>query len=266
MGTTLRYRTVFLSDLHLGSGTALADQATDFLKHVECSTLYLVGDILDMWRLRARWHWPESHHRFVRRVLKMAASGVRVVFIPGNHDDAARAYQGLNFGGIELRNEAVHQTATGRRLLVIHGDEADLVVRSFPLLSALGGAAYDRLVTLNRWYNAYRCWRGLPYWSLSKTLKLKVKSACTHVARFEQALEKMAADRHLDGVVCGHIHKPEIRHGKVDYFNCGDWVETGSALVEHDDGEMQVIDGIAMVRALRGAVEVSDQPAVAQAL
>lgn len=251
MSLRLPYRTVFLSDVHLGSGTAMAEQAADFLKHVECETLYLVGDIIDMWRLKARWRWPDCHHRFARRVLKMAQKGTKVVYIPGNHDDAARDYEGLNFGGIVIQREAVHVTADGRRLLIVHGDEADLVVRNYQLLSTIGGAAYDHLVVINRWYNAYRRFRGKPYWSLSKWLKLKVKSACTHVARFEETLEGMALDRGLDGVVCGHIHKPEIRRGKVDYFNCGDWVETGSALVEHDDGQMQIVNGVAMVEQLR---------------
>ncbi len=251
MSLKLRYRTLFLSDIHLGSGTAMADQATDFLKHIECETLYLVGDIVDMWRLRSRWRWPECHHRFVRRILKMAQKGTNVIFIPGNHDDAAREYVGLNFGGIVIQREAVHVTADGRRLLIIHGDEADLVVRNYQLLSAIGGAAYDHLVVINRWYNAWRSFRGKPYWSLSKYLKLKVKSACTHVARFEETLEKMAIERGLDGVVCGHIHKAEIRRGKVDYFNCGDWVETGSVLVEDADGQIQIIDGVAMVERLR---------------
>lgn len=216
MAKHITCRTVFMSDLHLGSGIARADDATEFLKRVECDTLYLVGDILDMWRLRSRWHWPADHHRFILRVLKMASKGVRVVFIPGNHDDAARDYAGLNIGGIEVRREDIHTTASGRRLLVIHGDEADLVVRQFPLVSAIGGAAYDRLVIVNRWFNAYRRLRGKPYWSLSKFIKLKVKSACTHIARFEEALESMAEGRGLDGVVCGHIHKAEIRRGKID--------------------------------------------------
>ncbi|MGD9688678.1 MAG: UDP-2,3-diacylglucosamine diphosphatase [Phycisphaerales bacterium] len=250
----LTYRSVFLSDLHLGSGTSMAEQAADFLKAVECDTLYLVGDIVDMWRLKSRWRWPDCHHRFARRVLKMAQKGTRVVYIPGNHDDAARQYEGLNFGGIVLQREAIHTTADRQRLLVMHGDEVDLIVKHARLLSVIGGAAYDRLVHVSRWYNRYRRLRGKPYWSLSHAIKLKVKSACKHIARFESAIEKIARERGVDGVVCGHIHKAEIRRGASglpDYFNCGDWVESGTALVEHDDGTMQIVDGIALVERQR---------------
>jgi len=264
MGIKLSYRSVFISDLHLGSGTSMAAQAADFLKHVECQHLYLVGDIVDMWRLRSRWRWPECHHRFIRRVLKMVQQGTHVTFVPGNHDDSAREYDGLNFGGIVVRREAEHLTADNRRLLVIHGDEADLVVRNYQLLSSIGGAIYDHLVVANRWYNHYRRLRGKPYWSMSKAIKMKVKSACTHVSRFEDTLERIATDRGFDGVVCGHIHKPEIRRGTVDYFNCGDWVETGSALVEDFDGQMQIIDGVAMVEHLEASpvpVDAAPTPA-----
>lgn len=251
----LPYRAVFISDVHLGSGTALAEQAADFLKGVECETLYLVGDILDMWRLKARWRWPQCHHRFTRRVLKMAQQGTRVVYIPGNHDDAAREYEGLNFGGILVQREAIHTTADGRRLLVIHGDEVDLVVRHARLLSMVGGAAYDRLVVISRLYNRWRHFRGLPQWSLSQAIKLKVKSACQHIARIEHAIEDIARNRGADGVVCGHIHKAEVRRAQapdgVDYFNCGDWVESGTALVEHDDGTMRIIDGLAAIAQRR---------------
>ncbi len=266
---TVPYRSVFISDLHLGSGTALAGPATAFLKSIECETLYLVGDILDMWRLKSRWRWPECHHRFARRVLKMAQNGTKVVYIPGNHDDAARQYEGLNFGGITVQGEAIHTTAVGRRLLVIHGDEVDSVVNHARLLSMIGGAAYDRLVHVSRWYNRWRQFRRLPYWSMSQAIKLKVKTACQHIAKFESAVEKIARERGADGIVCGHIHKAEIRRGDadgrggIDYFNCGDWVESGTALVEHDDGTMQIVDGLAMVERQRelmgdGAIEVDD--------
>jgi UDP-2,3-diacylglucosamine pyrophosphatase LpxH len=264
MSIKLSYRSVFISDLHLGSGTAMAAQAAAFLKHVECENLYLVGDIVDMWRLRSRWRWPECHHQFVRRVLKMVQRGTKVTFVPGNHDDSAREYDGLNFGGIVVRREAEHLTADNRRLLVIHGDEADLVVRNYQLLSSIGGAIYDHLVVVNRWYNHYRRLRGKPYWSMSKAIKMKVKSACTHVSRFEDTLERIATDRGFDGVVCGHIHKPEIRRGTVDYFNCGDWVETGSALVEDFDGQMQIIDGVAMVEDLEASPSATADDALTQ--
>ncbi len=254
-----RFRTVFVSDLHLGCSECRADEVADFLKFVQCDTLYLVGDIIDMWRLRRRWHWPEANNRVVRRILKMARNGTRVVLIPGNHDDSARAYAGLNFGGVEILMDDVHSTADGRQLLVTHGDQFDLVVKHARLLSVLGGWAYDRLLKLNKHYNRVRGWLGYDYWSLSKFLKLKVKSACTMISKFEHELCREAVRRNVDGVVCGHIHMAEVRLGKPgipDYFNCGDWVEQSTALVEHDDGRIELLDGAALARvvlARRGA-------------
>jgi len=261
MPVRITYRTVFLSDVHLGSAASRADDAAEFLKHIDCSTLYLVGDIIDMWRLRSRWYWPESHNRFVKRVLKMAKRGTRVVFIPGNHDERAREYEGLNFGGVELALESVHHTADGRRLLIIHGDEADTVIRHARILSMIGGVAYDQLVLLNRWTNRIRRFFRLAPWSLSQAIKQRVKQACRHIARFEETLTEEAARRGLDGVVCGHIHHAEARRiacpGRrdIEYFNCGDWVESCTALVEHDDGTMQLVDGLALIEQWR-ALEV----------
>lgn len=263
MGMRLSYRTVFVSDVHLGSSASRADAAAAFLKHVECETLYLVGDILDMWRLRSRWYWPETHNAFIRRVLKMAKHGTRVVYIPGNHDEHARDYAGLNFGGVELARDAVHRTADGRRLLVTHGDEIDVVLRHYRVLSMLGGAAYDQLVMLNRASNTVRRWLGLRPWSLSAAIKQRVKRACQHVARYEQVLADEASRRGLDGVICGHIHKAEARRvatsagAEVEYFNCGDWVESLTALVEHDDGTLRVLDGAGMVEQLEGQEELA---------
>jgi UDP-2,3-diacylglucosamine pyrophosphatase LpxH len=247
MTTRITYRSVFISDLHLGSSSARAADAAAFLKHIDCSTLYLVGDVIDMWRLRSRWHWPEEHNRVVHRILKMAKRGTRVVFIPGNHDEHARQFIGMNFGGVEVMRDAVHRTADGRTLLVTHGDEIDVVIRHARVLSVLGSVAYDRLVVISRWYNRIRKVLGQSDWSLSQYLKLRVKSACKHIARFEESLEGEARRRGYHGVVCGHIHKAEVRRGEIDYFNCGDWVESCTALVEHDDGRLQVIDGLAFV-------------------
>lgn len=263
MALRVSYRAVFLSDVHLGSAASRADDAAEFLRHVECQSLYLVGDIIDMWRLRSRWHWPESHNRFVRRVLKLAKRGTRVVFIPGNHDDHAREYAGLTFGGVELARQAVHVTADGRRLLVVHGDEVDAVIRHARLLSLVGGAAYDQLVLLNRASNRFRRVLGLRPWSLSQAVKLRVKSACRHITRFEETLACSAAEGDLDGVICGHIHKAESRRiplglaaadggvHDVEYHNCGDWVESCTALVEHDDGTLRIIDGLAQIAQWR---------------
>jgi UDP-2,3-diacylglucosamine pyrophosphatase LpxH len=245
------YRAVFLSDVHLGSSASRADEAADFLKGIETPNLYLVGDIIDMWRLRSRWHWPEANNKFVRRVLKMAKRGTRVIFIPGNHDEHAREYVGLNFGGVQLAREAIHTTADGRRLLVVHGDEIDLVVKHARLLSVIGGVAYERLVMLNHWTNRLRRVFGLRPWSLSQAIKLRVKKACQHIAKFEATLASEAHRRGLDGVVCGHIHKAEAMRLRVEgqpegtdveYFNCGDWVESCTALLEHEDGRLEIVE------------------------
>ena len=256
MAIRLRYRTVFISDVHLGSRSCRAQELAAFLKRVECDTLYLVGDVIDMWRLRQRWYWPDEHNRVISRILKMSKHGTRVVFIPGNHDEHARHYASLQFGGVEIKLRDVHTTADGQRLLVTHGDQFDLVVKHARLLSVLGGWAYDVLVSLNTRFNALRQCLGLSYWSLSAWIKGKVKSACTYIASFEDALIDEARKQRCDGVVCGHIHKAEVRRDDsqdrtVHYLNCGDWVESCTALVEHDDGTLQLVDGLAYVETLR---------------
>ena len=242
--TRIVYRTVFISDVHLGALSSRADAASEFLKSVDCQTLYLVGDIIDMWRLRSRWHWPESHNRFVRRVLKLSKRGTRVVLIPGNHDEHARSYLGLNFGGVEILAEDIHTAADGRKFLVTHGDQADLVIRHARLVSVVGSTAYDSLVVANRLLNRIRRRFGCRPWSLSQAIKAKVKKACQHIARFEDTLIAEAQHRGLDGVICGHIHKAEHRTLPcgLTYINCGDWVESLTAAVEHDDGTIRVVD------------------------
>jgi UDP-2,3-diacylglucosamine pyrophosphatase LpxH len=242
---------MFLSDIHLGSKGCQASEVADLLKHIRCEKLYLVGDIVDMWRLKQRWHWPAEHNDVIRQILKAAKRGTEVIFIPGNHDEWARDYIGLNFGGVHLAMDDVHETADGRRLLISHGDQYDMVVKHARLLSMLGAWAYDTLLSINRWYNAIRLRLGMKYWSLSKYLKSKVKSACVYVSRFEETLMDEARRKKLDGVVCGHIHHPEVRRGDIDYYNCGDWVESCTALVEHEDGTLNIIDGIALVQQLR---------------
>ncbi len=241
-------RTVFISDTHLGSKGARAAELSLFLKSVRCERLYLVGDIIDMWRLRQRWYWPAEHNEVIRRILKIAKRGTEVCFIPGNHDEAARQFHHHEFGGVRVLPQAIHETADGRRLLITHGDQYDLVVRHSRALSVLGSAAYDWLISVNRVYNAGRRMIGLPYWSLSQYVKHRVKSACTFMSRFEQTLVAEAERRGLDGVVCGHIHKAEAcSAGAIDgiqYYNCGDWVESCTALIEHADGTIELIDGL----------------------
>ncbi|MBX3357585.1 MAG: UDP-2,3-diacylglucosamine diphosphatase [Phycisphaeraceae bacterium] len=241
------FRTVFLSDTHLGFAGVRAAELSAFLKHLECERLYLVGDIIDLWALKQRWRWPVMHNQVVRRVLKLAKKGTVVTYVPGNHDDALRQYAGLDLGGVRLAKQAVHRTADGRSLLVTHGDEYDLVVQHSRVLALLGTWAYDRLVGLNRGVNAVRGVFGLKRWSFSQAIKMRVKSACTFMSNYERALLTEAARRGLDGVVCGHIHQPAMRMVDLEdssglYANCGDWIERASALVERADGRLEVVD------------------------
>jgi UDP-2,3-diacylglucosamine pyrophosphatase LpxH len=236
-------RTAWISDTHLGTSGCNAELLLDFLKSVNCETLYLVGDIIDGWQLRKGWYWPPRHNDIVRCVLKMAKHGTRVIYIPGNHDEAFRGYVGLNLGDIELVPEAIHQTADGRKLLIIHGDEFDGVVLYARWLAYLGDSAYTLLLKANIVLNWIRRKRGLPYWSLSSHLKKKVKNAVQFISSFEDVVAHAALERGVDGVVCGHIHSAEIRQiGEATYYNDGDWVESCTALVEHADGRMEIIN------------------------
>ena len=253
-GSRLKIRTAFVSDIHLGTAGCNADLLVDFLKSIEVETLYLVGDIVDGWRLKRGWYWPQRHNDVVRRVLKMAKHGTRVVYIPGNHDEFLRDFCGLHFGGVELAREAIHETADGRRLLVLHGDEFDGVVLYARWLAFLGDHAYELLLKLNLVFNAIRRRLGMPYWSLSAHLKRKVKNAVEFVGRFEEAVAHAAATHGVDGIVCGHIHTAEIRRiGNVTYYNDGDWVESCTALTEHPDGRFELIDWAAHVRQRQAA-------------
>ena len=238
-----RYRTIFLSDFHLGTAGCNADLLLDFLKTHECETLYLVGDIVDGWQLRKGWYWPQAHNDVVRTILKMAKHGTRVIYVPGNHDEHFRDYVGLEFGGIELLDDDIHVTADGRRLLVIHGDQFDNVMLYHRWLAFLGDGAYVLLLKSNRWVNRIRRMLGLPYWSLAAHMKRRVKNAVQFISRFEEIVAHEARDRGVDGVVCGHIHSAEIRaFGDITYYNDGDWVESCTALVEEADGAMRIID------------------------
>jgi UDP-2,3-diacylglucosamine pyrophosphatase LpxH len=246
----LAFRTVWISDTHLGTRGCNAELLLDFLKSIECETLFLVGDIVDGWQLRKGWYWPARHNDVVRCILTLAKRGARVVYVPGNHDEAFRDYVGLNFGGVELLAECIHVTADGRRLLVLHGDEFDGVVLYAKWLAFLGDHAYTLLLKLNRVVNAGRKLLGLPYWSLSSHLKKKVKNAVQFISGFEQVVAHAAFERGADGVVCGHIHSAEVRQiGEVTYYNDGDWVESCTALVEYGDGRMEIIDWAAHKRA-----------------
>lgn len=239
----LKVRTAWISDVHLGTPGCQADALLDFLRHLECETLYLVGDIIDGWQLRRHWYWPQAHNDVVQKLLCHARKGTRVVFVPGNHDEFARHFLDQAFGGIEVRDECIHALADGRRLWVTHGDLYDGVIQCARWLALVGDTLYEFTLKLNRHLNSLRARLGLPYWSLSKYLKLKVKRAVSYVADFEQALAREARRREVDGVVCGHIHHAEIRDiGGVLYCNDGDWVESLTALVEHPDGSLAIVE------------------------
>jgi UDP-2,3-diacylglucosamine pyrophosphatase LpxH len=256
----LRYRTIFISDLHLGTRGCRSDFLADFLRRTSSDRLYLVGDIIDGWRLRKSWYWDEGHDEVLKLILRKARQGTEVTYIPGNHDEMFRTWlpMGLDVCGIRLRSEAVHETADRRRLLITHGDEFDSVVRYAKFLALLGDGAYTAALVANRWFNAARRRLGYPYWSLSAWLKLQVKEAVKAIDRFETALAGEARRRGLDGVVCGHIHHAEMRMvDGVLYVNDGDWVESCTALVEHHDGRLELLDWAALNRlsfaAPRGA-------------
>jgi UDP-2,3-diacylglucosamine pyrophosphatase LpxH len=246
-----RYRTVFISDVHLGTRSCRSDFLADFLRRMSCEQMYLVGDIVDGWRLRKSWYWDEGCDEVLRLILRHARAGAEVTYIPGNHDEMFRAWLplGLEIAGVRLRKDAVHVTADNRRLLVMHGDEFDSVVRYARFLALLGDGAYTAALACNTWFNAVRRRLGYPYWSLSAWLKRQVKEAVKAIDRFETALAGEARRRGLDGVVCGHIHHAEMRDiGGVLYINDGDWVESCTALVEHHDGRLELVDWAALNR------------------
>ena len=248
-----RFRTIWISDVHLGTRGCNAGMLIDFLDRVDSDTLYLVGDIIDGWRLKKRVFWPAAHNDVLWRLLKRARRGTRVVYIPGNHDEVFRQFAGLDFGGIAIRRQAIDETAAGPRLLVLPGAEVGAVTVAQPWLAHVGDTAYQLLMLVNRWFNAGRRALGLPYWSLSKHAKARVKNAVAFISRFEEVVARAAGSRGVDGVVCGHIHTAETREiGGVAYYNDGDWVESCTALVEHGDGTMELLHWADMIAA-RGA-------------
>ncbi len=239
----LQVRTVWISDLHLGTPGCQAEALLDFLRSVDCETLFLVGDIIDGWQLRRQWYWPQAHNDVVQKLLRKARKGTRVIFVPGNHDEFARKYLGHNFGGVDVVDEYMHETADGRRLWVTHGDLFDSVIQCARWLAIVGDWAYDITIRINRHVNSWRARMKLPYFSLSRYLKLKVKRAVSYVGDFEVAVAREARARGAHGVVCGHIHHAEMRSiDGVLYCNDGDWVESLTALVEHADGRLEIVD------------------------
>jgi UDP-2,3-diacylglucosamine pyrophosphatase LpxH len=242
LGELMHYRAVFISDLHLGTPGCQAEALLDFLKSHESDYLYLVGDIVDGWQLRRKWFWPQAHNDVVQKILRRVRKGCQVVYIPGNHDEFARDFADHHFGGVKVMEEATHTMLDGRRLWLIHGDYFDPVVKYAKWLAYVGDSLYEFTLRLNRHFNRLRARLGLPYWSLSAFLKGKVKKALNFVADFEKAVAHEAHKRGYQGVVCGHIHRAEIREIEgVIYCNDGDWVESRSALVEHMDGRLELV-------------------------
>jgi UDP-2,3-diacylglucosamine pyrophosphatase LpxH len=237
---TRRYRTLFISDIHLGTRSAQTDAVLDFLRVVDADVIYLVGDIVDFWKVRRGPYWPQSHNDVLQKLLRKVRKGCRIIFIPGNHDEGLRDYCGTSFGGIDIRRDDIHIAANGRRYVVMH--EFDIVVRYARWLAFLGDRSYETALWLNTPLNWLRRHLGLGYWSLSAYLKGRVKSAVNFIGEFETALSDVAHRRNADGIICGHIHHAADRHiGAVHYLNCGDWVESCTAIYETDDGEFGIL-------------------------
>lgn len=256
----VRFRTLVLSDLHLGTKDAQARALLDILRGVVCDKLILNGDIIDLWSLQRKNHWAPAHTAVVRRILKMAEKdGTRIVYLRGNHDDFIGRLLPLGLDRMELAEEHVHHAGDGRRYLCIHGDAFDTVTVKMRWLAVLGDISYQFLLGLNRFYNQWRRWRGQDYFSLSQAIKARVKSAVSFISRFEDHLQQLAARRGCDGVMCGHIHKAEDRMiGPVRYLNSGDWVESLTAIVEEEDGTLRVVgraELVSRIAAARAALE-----------
>jgi UDP-2,3-diacylglucosamine pyrophosphatase LpxH len=238
----MHYRSIFISDVHLGTPGCQAEELLEFLKEHESDYLYLVGDIIDGWQLRRRWFWPQAHNDVVQKLLRRARKGCKVIYVPGNHDEFAREFLNHQFGGVEVVEEAIHHTADGKHLWVIHGDYFDAVVQQAKWLAYVGDYLYEFTLKMNRYLNNLRGRLGFPYWSLSAYLKHKVKKALNYITDFETAVAREAGKHGYQGVVCGHIHRAEMREIEgILYCNDGDWVESRTALVEHMDGRLEMI-------------------------
>ena len=246
-------RTVILSDIHLGTPDSKADEVVDFLKHLRCEKLILNGDIIDGWALRRGGKWSNRHSRFIRKVLKMTERDeTEVIYLRGNHDEILERFLPLSFGKIKFTKEHIHRTAAGKRYLVVHGDGFDSVSTNHKWIASLGAVGYDFLLKVNRFYNLWRSWRGKEYFSLSKRVKAKVKSAVSFVDRYEILLQELASHRKCDGIICGHIHTPEDKHvGPIHYLNSGDWVESLTAIIEHHDGRLELVQYEKFLNSLR---------------
>jgi UDP-2,3-diacylglucosamine pyrophosphatase LpxH len=249
-------RTVFISDVHLGFRGCQAEYLLDFLNHLDCEQLVLVGDIVDLWSMKKSLYWPVSHHEVLRRILKLARNGMKVVYVPGNHDEALRELCGAELAGIDIRRDFIHEAADGKRYLVLHGDDFDGAVKFSGLLKDVGEWFYDVMLWLGRGVQAVRRRFGFGHWSLATWVKQRIPDARLYIERFEHAAAHAALKHGLDGVICGHIHRPGIREvDGVSYCNDGDWVEHCSALVEDRNGRLAILHWADL--AARGPAVVS---------
>jgi UDP-2,3-diacylglucosamine pyrophosphatase LpxH len=256
-----RFRTLFVSDIHLGLKASQTEALLAFLRDCDADTIYLVGDIIDGWALKGHWHWPQAHNDVVQKLLRKVRKGTRLIYLPGNHDEFLRDFYGTHFGGIEVVEQAVHQAADGRRYLVIHGDQFDFVIRHAKWLAHLGDAAYDLALFFNRLVAGVRRRFGLSYWSLSAWAKLKVKNAVSVISKFETELAAEAKRQNLQGVICGHIHHAIARDiDGIAYLNTGDWVESLTAIAEHYDGRMEIIRWRQLATRIEGAAASAIEP------
>ncbi|MFN7011484.1 MAG: UDP-2,3-diacylglucosamine diphosphatase [Allorhizobium sp.] len=255
------YRTLFISDVHLGSKAAKADFLLDFLRTHEAETIFLVGDIVDGWRLKRSWYWPQDCNDVVQKLLRKARKGTRIVYIPGNHDEFLRGFPGTHFGGIEVAERMIHETADGKRYLVLHGDEFDVVVRNARLVAYLGDWAYDMAININILLAAVRRRLGMPYWSFSAWAKLQVKQAVNFIGEFQRVVAEEARRNDVDGVICGHIHHAVMEDiDGIHYVNTGDWVESCTAIAEHHDGRFELISWGHRIGAASGKVKALAPP------
>ena len=234
-------RTAWISDIHLGKRTSNAEALLNFLRDYECEKLYVVGDLIDIWSLRRGGYWPQTHNDVIQKILRKARKGVPVIYIPGNHDEFVSTFAG-SYGNISIQERAIHVTEDGRRILIIHGHELDTVVQNAKWLAYLGDVGYEFLLSLNPAINFFRRRFGLGYWSLSAYAKKRVKDAVNFIGEFEKAIVHYAQRFQVDAVLCGHIHNAAIHQlTGATYYNCGDWVESCTALVEQMDGAIELV-------------------------
>jgi len=240
----LHYKSIWISDLHLGTKGCRSDLILEFLKFTRSDNLFLVGDIVDGWALKTSWYWPQEHNDIVQKLLRKSRHGTKVFYIVGNHDEILRRFIPISFGNVRILNKIIHKTVDGKKFLVIHGDQFDGVMQYAKWISKLGSIAYELLIKFNRYLNIVRAFFGKEYWSLSKYLKFKVKNAVKFMSNYEKLITEYAIKNKVDGVICGHIHHPSIKKMTKDvlYINDGDWVESCTALVEHFDGKLELID------------------------